>query len=88
MTYGIELTKRAAKELERLPKPIQKRVARWFDILAINPRCDASKQLAGKDSLRRVHAGRDYVIVYTILEESVLVLVVRVANRREAYRNL
>ncbi len=88
MAYGIELTKRAAKELERLPKPIQKRVTRWLDVIALDPRCDGSKQLAGKDSLRRIHAGKDYVIVYTILDEAVLVLVIRVANRREAYRNL
>ncbi|MEW5827113.1 MAG: type II toxin-antitoxin system RelE/ParE family toxin [Candidatus Bipolaricaulota bacterium] len=88
MTYGIELTKRAAKELERLPKAIQKRVARWLDVLAMDPRCDGTKQLAGKDSLRRIHAGKDYVIVYTIFDEAVLVLVLRVASRREAYRNL
>jgi mRNA interferase RelE/StbE len=88
MAYRVELTKRAAKELERLPKPVQKRVARWLDVLAANPRCEGSCQLAGKDSLRRIHAGRDYVIVYTILDDAILVLVVRIANRREAYRNL
>ena len=88
MTYRIELTNRASKELERLPKPIQKRIARWLGVLAVDPRCEGSKQLEGKDHLRRVHAGRDYVIVYSILDDVVVVLVVRIANRREAYRRL
>jgi len=88
MSYRIELTRRVAKELEQLPKPIQKRVARWLDVLAVDPRCEGSKQLEGKKHLRRVHAGRDYVIVYTVLEDVVVVLVVRIAHRREAYRGL
>jgi mRNA interferase RelE/StbE len=88
MVYRIELTKRAVKELERLPKAVQNRIARWLDVHALDPRCEGSRQLSGKDSLRRVHAGRDYAIVYTILDDAILVLVVRIANRREAYRNL
>ena len=87
-TYRVELTNRAAKELERLPKPIQKRIARWLDVLAADPCCEGSKQLEGKGHLRRVHAGKDYVIVYTVLDDVVVVLVVRVAHRREAYRTL
>jgi mRNA interferase RelE/StbE len=88
MSYQIELTPRAVKEFERLPKPVQKRVARWLDVLAEDPRCEGSKKLEGGSSLYRVHAGRAYVIVYTILDDAVVVLVVRVANRREAYRGL
>jgi mRNA interferase RelE/StbE len=88
MPYQIELTPRAAKELQRLPKPVQKRIARWFDVLAEDPRCEGSKKLEGGSDLYRMHAGRDYVIVYTILEDAVIVLVVRVANRREADRGL
>jgi mRNA interferase RelE/StbE len=88
MAYRIELTNRAAKELERLQKPIQKRIARWLGILAVDPRCEGSKQLEDKGHLRRIHVGRDYVIVYSILDDVVVVLVVRIANRREAYRRL
>ncbi len=88
MSYQIELTPRAAKELERLPKPVQKRIARWFDVLAEDPRSEGSKKLKGGSGLYRAHVGRDYVIVYTILDDVLVVLIVRVANRREAYRGL
>ena len=88
MWYRVELTPRAAKELERLPKRIQKRVARWLDVLAKDPRCRVSKKLEGAQDLYRVHSGKDYVIVYSIVDDAVLVLVVRIAHRREAYRRL
>jgi len=86
MPYRIELTKRAAKDLRTLPRQIQKRVARWLDLLFTDPRCEGSKQLSAKKELRRVHAGKDYVIIYTLMER--VVLVVRIASRSEAYRHL
>jgi mRNA interferase RelE/StbE len=86
MRYRIELTKRAAKELRDLPKQLQTRVAHWLDLLVTDPRCEGSKQLSAKKELRRVHAGRDYIIVYAPMEK--VVLVVRIASRSEAYRRL
>lgn len=88
MPYRVELTRKAAKELQDLPKHVQRRVARWLDLLAVDPRCEGSKQLAGKRELRRAHVGKDYVILYTIRDVEVLVLVVRVANRKDVYRGL
>ena len=82
MRYRVELTPRAAKELEGLPKRIQKRVARWLDVLADDPRCQGSKKLEGVQDLYRVHAGKDYVIVYTILDDAVVVLVAHIAHRQ------
>ena len=82
MRYRVDLTPKAAKGLERLPKRIQKRIARWLDVLAEDPRCKGSKKLEGVRGLYRVHAGRDYVIVYTILDDAVVVLVVRIAHRQ------
>lgn len=88
MPYRIDLTPRAAKDLERLPKAAQRKVARWLDLLAEDPRCPASKKLEATVDLYRVHAGKDYVIIYTICDETVLILVVRIAHRSEAYRRL
>ena len=38
--------------------------------------------------MRRVHAGKDYVIVYEIEKTKVLILILRVGLRKEIYRNL
>jgi len=44
--------------------------------------------LEGHPELRRVHVGKDYVVVYTIRGKEILVLVVRVGHRKGVYRRL
>ena len=88
MAYRIELTPRAADEFRDLPRPAQTRILRWLDLLSDDPRRPGTKQLVGRPELRRVHASKDYVIVYTIHEKRVVVLVVRVAHRKDVYRGL
>lgn len=88
MAYIVKLSGKAQRQLEDLPKHIQKRVGRWLELLADDPYRKPSCQLEGFPELRRVHASKDYVVVYSILKEEVVVLVVRVAHRREVYRRL
>ena len=88
MAYTVKLSKKASREVERLPLHVRKRVARWLDLLAENPLRPPSKQLEGFPDLRRVHASKDYVIVYAVLDDEVVVLVVRVAHRGDVYRRL
>jgi mRNA interferase RelE/StbE len=88
MRYTIRLSAKAERELEALPGQIAKRIARWLDLLAENPYRAPSRQLEGYPELRRVHASKDYVIVYSVLDDEVVVLVVRVAHRRDVYRRL
>jgi len=86
--YQIAFTARAEKELDELPHHVQSRIARWLDLLAEDPHREGTKKLEGPSGLRRVHASKDYVIVYAVREKEVLVLIVRVAHRKDAYRGL
>jgi mRNA interferase RelE/StbE len=52
--------------------------------LAQNPRPPDCKKLKDMDDLYRVRVG-DYRIIYQVKDEEVLVLVVRVAHRKDAY---
>ncbi|MGD0094471.1 MAG: type II toxin-antitoxin system mRNA interferase toxin, RelE/StbE family [Planctomycetota bacterium] len=88
MAYTLRIPRKAQDQIEELPKHVQKRVARWLDLLVEDPYRRPSCQLEGYPELRRVHASKDYVIVYSVLEDEVVVLVVRVAHRREVYRRL
>jgi len=88
MAYSVKLSPRAEHEVELLPKHVLKRVARWFELLGEDPYRAPSRQLEGYSELRRVHAGKDYVIVYSVIDREVLVLIVRVAHRRDVYRRL
>ena len=88
MRYRIAFIARADKELDELPGHIQKRIARWLDLLADDPRREGTKKLEGRCDLRRIHASKDYVIVYTIRDKEVLVLIVRVTHRKDVSRGL
>jgi mRNA interferase RelE/StbE len=69
-----------------LPRSAQHKVGRAIDALAAQPRLDGAKLLAGTGSARvwRLAVG-DYRILYQVLDDRLVVLVIRVANRREAY---
>jgi len=60
-------------------------VARKIDALSGDPRPPGVEKLRGAENLWRVRVG-DYRIIYTVRDEVVLVLVIRIGHRREVYR--
>jgi len=62
------------------------RVARKIDSLAGDPRPAGVEKPRGAEDLWRVRVGDDRII-YTIRDEVLLVLVVRIGHRREVYRS-
>jgi mRNA interferase RelE/StbE len=76
----------ARRELEALDTAVRRRIDRKIVLLAANPRAAGTKKLGGHD-LMRVRVG-DYRIVYTIIDQRLVVLIVRVAHRSRVYRGL
>jgi mRNA interferase RelE/StbE len=85
VTYQIDFTPAARRQFLGLAKTIQKRIAPRVDALATEPRPPGVKKLQGEADLYRIRVG-DWRIVYAIRDKALLVLVVRVANRRDVYR--
>ena len=85
MSYRVEFTPRAAKELAAVPPPFQKRIALRIDALAAEPRPRSAKKLAGSDDLYRIRVG-DYRVIYQVADRVVLVTVIRIGHRRDIYR--
>ncbi len=85
MTYQIELTRGALKQLKKLPTDIRERIDLKIQELAVNPRLDNVKKLEGELSLYRIRVG-DYRVIYQIQDDVLLVIVVKVKHRREVYR--
>ncbi|KOR29287.1 hypothetical protein TI03_02670 [Achromatium sp. WMS1] len=84
MTYQVNFSKNALKDLEKLPLQIQKRVIEAAHKLAMNPLHSGVKKL--KNTLYyRVRVG-DYRIVYDIQNHVLTIMVLRVKHRREIYR--
>ena len=85
--YEIHLTPGARRDLAGLPVADQRRIARAIDNLAGDPRPAGCRLLAGRPSERiwRLRIG-DHRVLYEIRDALLLVLVIRVAHRRDAYR--
>ena len=84
MPYSLKIKKTALKELRQFDKPTRERIVSAIDQLANNPH--VGKLLKGDLSgLRRIRVG-SYRVIYEINETEVLVLVVRVAQRKDVYR--
>jgi len=82
--YSLKIKRSALKELQKLHKPDRLRLLEAIDRLAENPH--VGKLLKGELSgLRRLRVG-SYRVVYEINEGEVLVLVLRVAQRKDVYR--
>ncbi len=84
MSYSIRIKRSASRELARVPRLDRLRIVRAIDGLAEHPLVGSA--LKGElRGLRRMRVG-DYRVVYEVLADTLVVLVVRVAHRREAYR--
>jgi mRNA interferase RelE/StbE len=84
-SYTVIFKPSADKALRKLPVKVQRRIAAATDTLADDPRPSGCIKLEGEENLYRIRVG-EYRIVYTIQDETLIVLVVRVAHRKDVYR--
>ncbi|MCY4060271.1 MAG: type II toxin-antitoxin system RelE/ParE family toxin [Gammaproteobacteria bacterium] len=85
MSFSLRIKASAAKELERVPQSHRLRIVTAIDRLANHPL--AGSALKGDlRGLRRLRVG-EYRILYEVRNDDLVVLVVRIAHRREAYRH-
>lgn len=82
--YEIRLHPEAARAFRRLQGPMRDRVAAAIDALAAEPRPHGAAKLAGRNDLR-IRVG-DHRIVYAVDDVARVVLIARIAHRRDVYR--
>jgi len=85
--YEIRLLPSAARQLKKLPIAVQGPMIDVIDRLADQPRPDGAKLLSGLgggERIWRIRVG-GHRILYQIQDARLVVLVVRVADRREVY---
>lgn len=83
--YRVEIARRAFKSIARLPHKEQQRVRAAIDLLADQPRPPGCAALAGEESVYRVRVG-DYRILYEVIDDRLVIQVIRVGHRRDVYR--
>jgi len=85
-SYRVLIKPSAAKEIEAVDqKKDRQRIVASILALAEEPRPIGSEKLAGQSDRYRIRIGR-YRVVYSVADDDLVVLVVRVADRRDVYR--
>ena len=85
MAYEIAYKSSAVKELDKLPREIQRRILEAIQLLSDNPRPSGVKKLQSEIDLYRIRIG-EYRVVYSIQDGQLKILVVAIGHRRDIYR--
>ena len=84
-SFRIVIKKSAAKEIERIEKKDRIRIIEKIRSLASDPRQFGSKKLSGQEKYR-IRQG-NYRILYQIVDDELIINVVKVGHRRDTYDN-
>ena len=83
--YRVSIKRSAVKEIEAIPqKKERQRIIRRIGQLASNPRPPGSTKLSGHNKYR-IRQG-SFRIVYSIEDDELVIVVVKVGNRKDVYR--
>ncbi|MGA9507629.1 MAG: type II toxin-antitoxin system RelE/ParE family toxin [Candidatus Sulfotelmatobacter sp.] len=85
MAYTIQFKPPALRQLEKLPREAQRRLAAKIEALREEPFPPGCKKMAAVPDTWRIRTG-DYRVVYQVHRGVLLVLVLAVGHRREVYR--
>ncbi len=84
MSYRVEFTTAAARQVKKLPRPVRDRVLDAIEDLGKDPRPHGATKLVGEKTAWRIRIG-DYRVIYDVVDVDLIVLVVRAGHRREVY---
>jgi len=85
--WQVIIHRKAERVLKRLDGDMLERIRQAIRGLASEPRPIGYKKLTGHENLYRIHVG-DWRIIYAIEDKQLIVLVLEIAPRGGAYRNL
>jgi mRNA interferase RelE/StbE len=83
-SFEVRFKKSVAKDLRPIPNADVKRILECIDALRNDPRPPGSEKLSGQERYR-IRQGI-YRILYEIGKKELIVLIVKIAHRRDAYR--
>lgn len=84
--YKVIIKKSAIKELENISKTFRLKIIEKIDDLATDPRPQGVRKLENSLNSYRIRVG-SYRVIYTIQDQNLFVEVIKVADRKEAYRS-
>jgi mRNA interferase RelE/StbE len=85
VAYTIQFKPLALRQLEKLPREVQRRVAAKIESLRSDPFPPGCKKMVAVPDAWRIRAG-DYRVVYQVHRGVLMVLVLTVAHRKDVYQ--
>jgi len=86
MTYSVVFKPSALKQLRKLDTEVKLIVFSAIESLATNPRPNGVKKLKGEENLYRIRVANSFRVIYEIRDDTLIVTIVKVGNRKEIYR--
>jgi len=83
--YRVVLTPAAERQLAKLPPQAREMVAAALVTLGGNPRPSGCTKLSGADDLWRLRV-RQYRVIYQIVDDQLIVVIVKIGDRKDVYR--
>ena len=82
--YKILIKPSAVKELNKIPKRELSKITGRISSLSTDPRPSGYEKLTAQNAYRIRHGS--YRIIYTIEDDKLIILVIKVGHRRDIYR--
>jgi mRNA interferase RelE/StbE len=87
MIYAVQFLETAVEELAELPQEVQRQILKRIEGLKTVPRPAGVKQLKGPEKFLRLRVG-DYRLIYLIEGKHLVVLVVKIGDRKDIYERV
>jgi len=87
MKYVIKFRPAVEKDIRHLPQKELIRIKRKIESLAENLPDRSTTKMKGNNNFHKVRVG-DYRIVYEIHDDVLVILVVKIGNRKDIYKKL
>jgi mRNA interferase RelE/StbE len=84
--YKLRYKKSVLKDLKKLPKTIRVAIVKKIQSLTDNPQPNGSVKLRGASNIYRIRH-TDYRIIYSIESGELVIFIIKVAHRKEVYRD-
>ncbi len=84
-SFSIHWKASACRELRRLDRSVIPRIHETVRLLAENPYPQGCRKLQGCEDAYRVRVG-DYRVIYEVVEQRLIIEIVRVRHRKDVYR--
>lgn len=84
--YKIYFRQSVLKDMAKIPKGELQRILKRIETLAVDPRPRGCEKISGQDRFRIRQSS--YRIIYSIQDDELTILVVKIGHRRDIYRKL